>query len=255
MPIFDNKLSQHVSEISRMLADMAHFIHPDIVKRIQSKNDEEREKFEELLAGKVDARHYLSPGSACVFPGFRRPPANIPVRGNRLRYNDKLRGIVDDNWSPRHIWCYIALGARGKPNSGPNWKECTDGALELAHLFPHKDDTESLLIVRDMFSKVGDDLKPFGNFSSAGNTVLLPKGSVRPTDQSPEIKKVFFRRYIELYGEETLCDMRGFKYSAVPQWYNEMQWNEPVLPVNWRERIDNLVQYRTDRIESILSNT
>jgi hypothetical protein len=53
---------------------------------------------------------------------------------------------------------------------------------------------------------------------------------VRPTDNSTIIKSIFFKRYIELYGEQTLNGRKGFIENKVPEWYSEIKWNTPFLP-------------------------
>jgi hypothetical protein len=77
---------------------------------------------------------------------------------------------------------------------------------------------------------------------------------VRPTDNSPEIKSVFYKRYIELYGEETLSGRGGFKHDSVPDWYSEIEWNTPYFPGDWKRKIDKLLDYRKQRIVTLLQN-
>ena len=103
------------------------------------------------------------------------------------------------------------------------------------------------------FSTIQDDLYPYGNFSCACNVALLPKGTVRPTDNSKAIKAAFYKRYIDLYGESPLNGRSGFNESLVPNWYNELTWNEPLLPKGWESGIKKLLEYRTQRITDILN--
>ena len=106
---------------------------------------------------------------------------------------------------------------------------------------------------QEFFESIQPDLHPYSDFTCAGNVVLLPKGMVRPTDNSTAIKAAFYRRYIELYGEEPLIGRSGFKESRLPIWYGQLKWNEPLLPADWRENTDRLLDYRTRRITHILS--
>ena len=84
--------------------------------------------------------------------------------------------------------------------------------------------------------------------------MLLPKGTVRPTDNSTALKAIFYMRYIDLYGEETLHGRKGFIKDRVPGWYADIEWNTPLLPDGWQKNIDALLAYRKDRITSILKD-
>ena len=96
-------------------------------------------------------------------------------------------------------------------------------------------------------------LSPYSDFTCACNVILLPKGMVRPTDNSRAIKAAFYRRYIELYGEETLIGRSGFKKDRTPDWYTDLKWNQPYLPPGWRQNTEQLLTYRTNRITHIMT--
>ena len=106
---------------------------------------------------------------------------------------------------------------------------------------------------RQFFQSTRDNLRPYGEFSCACNVVLLPKGTVRPTDNSPAIKAAFYKRYIDLYGELPLGGRIGFDDALAPDWYDELAWNDPPLPDGWEVNIEKLLKYRTDRITAMLS--
>ena len=60
-------------------------------------------------------------------------------------------------------------------------------------------------------------------------------------------------RYIDLYGETPLNGRKGFIQNKVPDWYHELTWNKPILPIDWKEKIKKLLIYRTNRISEILN--
>lgn len=239
-----NRIAEFEKDICFVLAHLAHHVHPKIIARIQERNIEEYGYFKEQFADKIEVDHYLFDGSACVFPGVRR---YVRAQGKRSAYNPEDRAILDANEFPRHIWCFLE---NGKIYNGPNWRNPGLGEFELAHIFAHKE-TE-IGFETPFFSRVEEGLFPYGEFSCACNVVLLPKGTVRPTDNSKPIKAAFFRRYIDLYGETPLNGRRGFNESLVPEWYNELEWNEPVLPIEWEAKIEKLLKYRTKRITHLL---
>ena len=124
------------------------------------------------------------------------------------------------------------------------------GEFELAHVFTHKE--SEIGFEKQFFSSVDDKLKPYSDFSCACNIALLPKGTVRPTDNSKAIKAAFYKRYISLYGELPLNGRSGFNEAVVPDWYNELAWNETPLPPHWDSNIEKLLKYRTQRITGLM---
>lgn len=241
-----NRITEFERDICSVLAQLAHHVHPEIVKIIQQRNIEECDYFKNLFEGKIDVNHYLFKGSACVFPGVKR---YVSGQGKKKAYNTEYRAIIDDNTFPRHIWCFLE---NGKTYNGPNWRDSGLGEFELAHVFTHKE--SEIEFEKQFFSTISDNLYPYGDFSCACNVTLLPKGTVRPTDNSKTIKAAFYKRYVSLYGESPLNGRKGFNESLVPDWYNELQWNDPELPIGWKSNIERLLKYRTDRITGLLKN-
>jgi len=139
----------------------------------------------------------------------------------------------------------------GKPYNGPNWKISGLSEYEVAHVFTHK--LYEVEQERSFFTEFIAEISPFGNFTCACNTVLIPKGMAQPTDNLPGVKAAFYRRYIELYGESTLNGRMGFDLSKVPEWYGDLTWNEPRLSIGWEARIEDFLEYRVRRITEILS--
>ena len=239
-----NRVGEFEKDICSILAQLAYHIHPKIVQYIQQKNRQEFDYFREVFSDRIEIEDYLFHGSACVFPGVRR---YVSGRGKRSAYNEDDQAIVDDNTFPRHLWCFLVSG---KAYSSPNWRDSGLGEFELAHVFTHKE--SELEFEKPFFKEVRENLTPYGEFTCACNVALLPKGTVRPTDNSKTIKSVFFRRYVELYGEAPLNGRSGFDESLVPDWYSDLQWNEPLLPADWKLKIDDLLKYRTQRITKLL---
>jgi len=239
-----NKIKNFEKDISKILAQLCHHIHPRIIKRIQQANQNEYAYFQKIFHDIIEIDNYLFPGSVCVFPGVRR---YVSGKGSKNQYNREYRAIIDDNTFPRHLWCYLV---NNKNYNGPNWKETGLHQFELAHIFTHK--TSELDFEKQFFNSYNESLDPHGEFTCGCNIVLLPKGTVRPTDNSEVIKAVFYQRYIDLYGEEPLNGRSGFKLSKVPDWYQELKWNDPFCPPDWEEKTENLIKYRTNRITQII---
>jgi hypothetical protein len=244
----ENKIESANKDLALILGKLAYHIAPEIVAHIVAQNKKDRNYFSKLFAGRIEAEEqYLFSGSASVFPGVRRYISNH--KDVTRTYNARYRAIVDDNVFPRHIWCYLLSG---KGYSGPMYKKTGLNAFELAHIFAHKE-TE-INDEKEYFETVDKDLRPYGEFTSAANVVLLPKGTVRPTDKSTVLKAIFYKRYIDLYGEETLRGRKGFIQSRVPDWYSDIEWNAPLLPEGWEKNIDALLEYRKDKITSIMES-
>lgn len=241
----ENKIKKYEKDICSILAHLAFHIHPDIISVIQERNQDEFTYFQDLFGDRINVADYLFEGSACVFPGVRR---YVSGQGKRKVYNPEYSAIIDDNTFPRHLWCFLE---NGKTYNGPNWLTSGLGEFELAHVFTHKE--SELKFEKAFFNTVSERLNPLGDFSCACNVVLLPKGTVRPTDNSELIKAAFYMRYIELYGELPLNGRAGFKQSMAPVWYSELAWNEPPLPMGWEENINKLLNYRTQRLTGLLS--
>ena len=241
----ENKIKKYERDICVILARLAFHIHPKIINLIQERNHKEYSYFNELFKERVCIADYLFDGSACVFPGVRR---YVSGQGNRKMYNPEYSAIIDDNTFPRHLWCFLN---NGKTYNGPNWKNSGLGEFELAHVFTHKE--SELDLEKRFFNTVNASLNPYGDFSCACNVVLLPKGTVRPTDNSEAIKAAFYMRYIELYGESPLNGRSGFNKSLIPDWYSDLKWNEPVLPKDWVDNINKLLEYRTKRLTGLMN--
>ncbi len=121
------------------------------------------------------------------------------------------------------------------------WSASGLGKFELAHIFSHKQDERAL--EKEVFTEVDENMEPYGLFTSASNVVLIPKGFAKPTDQMKTIKICFYKRHLELYGNN-ITGLKGFNEKHVPAWYSEIKWLDPELPCNWKTKVDNLLKYR-----------
>ena len=240
----ENRVEEFKFEICSILAQLSYHIDPAIVEFIRARNIEEYGYFRDLFLDRIKLPNYLFDGSACVFPGVRRYVGGL---GKRRSYNHTYKAIIDDNTFPRHIWTFLA---NGKTYNGPNWQKTGLNEFELAHIFTHKE--SEIESEKEFFGSIQSDLYPYSDFTCACNVVLLPKGTVRPTDNSRAIKAAFYMRYIELYGEESLIGRSGFRKPLVPGWYSELEWNQPYLPADWRENTERLLAYRTNRVTHIM---
>lgn len=241
----ENKITQFEHEIAKILANLCYHVHPEIVSHIQDANAKDRRYFENLFDGRIELNHYFFEGSACVFPGIRR---YVSARGQKSTYSPEDKAILDDNTFPRHLWCFLVKGTAYSP---PAWKNSGLSDFELAHVYSHKPSETG--IEEQSFREFDECNPPFNNFTCAANVALLPKGTVRPTDNSILIKSVFFKRHIELYGESTLNGRSGFREENLPDWYGSLHWNVPFMPSDWKRNVELLMQYRKDRIEKIMA--
>ncbi len=234
--------------IALTLANVAHHVHPNVVHRIQELNAAEAEEWRSILPSEIDAEEYLYPGSACVFPGVHRAVGTFgkQQKAEINKYNPRNRAIIDQNRFPRPLWTYLTSG---KGFGGPVWKESGLEQFELAHIFGHKPDERSL--EAEVFENFESSVRPWGLFTCASNVVLLPKGLAKPTDQLKALRLVFFKRAIELYGEDHLPGASGLRDDAIPSWYSDLEWNEPLLPEDWEVKVDRLNEYRKKRLKKI----
>ncbi len=149
--------------------------------------------------------------------------------------------ILNDNTFPRHIWAFLCLNRAYSGGESGMWAKSGLGKFELAHVFGHKADERAL--EKEVFNEFIENIQPYGLFTSASNIVLIPKGLAKPTDQMKNIKVCFYKRHLELYGNN-MVGISNFKESVLPSWYGEIEWLEPQIPHDWKERIENLLNYR-----------
>jgi len=231
-------------ELAIMLATVSHHLHPDIVEFIKKKNKEFKNEFKSYSHPNLKIEDFLFDGSDCLFPGLRRP-VNKEKTTKKWKNNiNEIDGtIFNDNTYPRHVWSFLVLN---KSYSSHSWKESGLNSFELAHIFGHKIDETDL--EKRAFNNFNIDQNPYSLFTSASNVVLIPKGLTKPTDKLESIKLCYYKRHIQLYGEN-FYNMSGFKHDMVPEWYDDIVWPDPELPKDWKFKIQNLLEYRSRHLE------
>jgi len=228
-------------ELTIILGQICHHIHPEIVNYIAQNNLAFQKVFESICHKSCNIKSFFYANSDCVFPGFRRP-INKEKEGkwkNNVFENDGT--ILNDNTFPRHIWAYLAENKAYSGGSTGMWSSSGLAKFELAHIFSHKQDERGL--EKKVFQLFTEKIEPYGFFTSASNVVLIPKGFAKPTDHMESIKICFYKRHLDLYGNN-LIGLSNFDESLLPSWYSEIKWLEPILPEDWKDRIDNLLSYR-----------
>lgn len=83
----ENRINEFEKDICSVLAHVAFHIHPKIIEKIQKRNSEEFNYFEELFDNRINVGHYLFDGSARVFPGVKR---YVSGQGNKQAANSTL---------------------------------------------------------------------------------------------------------------------------------------------------------------------
>lgn len=237
-------LTQSVEkDLSKILGSVSHHLHPEIVKYIIESNISFKEKFHQYSPKELNINEFFYEGSDCVFPGVRRP-VNRETSGSKWKNNIYKDGtILNDNTYPRHIWSFLV---NSKPYTGSNWKVAGLNSFELAHIFGHK--TDETHLEKNSFLKFEENKNPYSLFTSASNIVLIPKGMTKPTDKIDSVKLCYYKRHIDLYGEN-FFHMSDFKKELVPEWYKDIKWINPILPKNWKQKIDLLIDYREQHLK------
>ena len=228
-------------ELTIILGKICHHIHPEIVNYITKTNLTYREEFESICHKSCNINSFFYESSDCVFPGFRRP-INKEKEGkwkNNVFENDGT--ILNDNTFPRHIWAHLSENKAYSGGARGMWASSGLAKFELAHIFGHKQDERGL--EKKVFKLFTDNEEPYGLFTSASNIVLIPKGFAKPTDNMESIKICFYKRHLDLYGNN-IIGLSSFDESLLPSWYSEIKWLEPILIDDWKDRIDNLLNYR-----------
>jgi len=249
-PTWPNLIELEQHNIAKALARVTHHMHPKVIARIREINANlaERARLEAILPECIEREAWLHPGSACVFPSVRRFVGRVKKK-QLLKYVPKEACIIDDNRFPRNLWTFLAIGEH---YSGPNWKTSGLSAFELAHIFSHKHGKQEL--EWEVFKEHDKTQMPYGLFTCASNVVLIPKGFAKPTDGLPAVRVAFFKRHIELYGEECLPGLRTLDPEAIPGWYGDLKWNEPILPPEWEENVEKLMEFRHDRLKKLFNS-
>ena len=241
---FEDNSKSVEKELAMLLGRVSHHIHPKIVKLIQSKNKELLNEFKSYCHHKLNYLDFFYDGSDCIFPGVRRPINKEKGAKWKNIINESDGTIFNDNTYPRHIWAFLTIQ---KSYSSKTWIESGLNAFELAHIFGHKKDEQEL--EKKVFKNFDNDFNPYALFTSASNIVLIPKGLAKPTDKLESIKLCFYKRHIDLYGQN-FKGIKGFKEELLPNWYSQIEWLDPILPINWEENIQKLIIYRNNHLRN-----
>ncbi len=244
-------LSKNVErELAIILGKITHHIHPDIVSYITEENISYKDRFKSICHKLCDINSFFYPGSDCVFPGFRRPINKEKTKGWKNNIYEKDGTILNDNTFPRHIWAYLSMNKAYSGGATGMWSPSGLDRFELAHIFGHKQDEREL--EENSFTEFNNNQEPYGLFTSASNVVLIPKGFAKPTDHMESIKLCFYKRHLELYGNN-IIGLNGFK-NNVPSWYKDIEWLDPVLPSDWKIKTQNLLIYREKYLKNKYAN-
>lgn len=237
---FLDRTEEVEKDMANILAKVSYHIHPSIVEMVVKDNYKFKLEFEKIAHRSLNLNDYFFDGSDCLFPGIRRSVNKEKIDTWKNKINDFDGSILNDNTFTRHLWTFLSCN---KCYSSSTWKDSGLNSFELAHIFSHK--TEELAFDNSCFHDLNANIKPYALFTSASNTVIIPKGLTKPTDKSKTIKLIFFKRYLDLYENIIqLPHLKNLKENFIPEWYNEIKWNEPFLPTDWEERINNLLDYR-----------
>jgi len=230
-------------DVAFALAKVCYHIHPKIVEKIIEDNKifkyEILKHFNDNDTKSFFEKTFFYEGSDCIFPGVRRPVNKEKSQNWKNNINVEDYTILNDNTIPRHIWSFLSMD---KPYNGNMWSKSGLAKFELAHIFGHKKDEKRL--EKKVFSFYDVTKLPFAYFTSASNVVLIPNGLMKPTDTFEIIKIAFYKRHIDLYGENAFHAEREFNNKFIPEWYSELKWQDPPLPNDWERKINNLLRYR-----------
>lgn len=237
-----NDLSSSVErELTFILARITHHIHPEIVHYVTDENIGYAERFRSICHESCNPSPFFYPDSDCVFPGFRRPINKEKTGQWKNNVYEADGTILNDNTFPRHIWAYLTMNKAYSGGTSGMWSKSGLDNFELAHVFAHKQDERHL--EREVFEGISHDIEPYGLFTSASNVVLIPKGFAKPTDHMKSIKVCFYKRHLELYGNN-IIGLGSLNEELLPAWYSDIQWLNPELPNDWLEKTKNLLSYR-----------
>lgn len=244
-PVWETPTIDEIYNIVKISTKYIKFLNPEIVKKIVEDNRENIKKWSEILIDEeVDPEIYLWNQSPCAFPGIRRHAGSKEISFFKKHTEiDKIEDAIklDDNDFPKHIWSFIFLGKKF-PKKGPE-------GYSLAHLADHKEYSNRLF---DEF-KIKDNKrskKMFGLFTAPTNTVYIPSVLLRPTDFSPEVRRVLIERAEELYGEfcNILPPWAKLKNNKEDLWKSKnFEWGEPV---GEEKDVEDFLSFRKTLIEN-----
>ena len=245
-PEWERPSSETVLKMVRMITPYIRFLHPDIVNAIVEDNEKNRASWcTKLINRGIDPNFYLWEKSSCAFPGIRRYTGSKEIAFYRKQIRqDNFEApnalCLDDNSFPKHIWSFLF---RGKvfQNFGPT-------EYSLAHLADHKDYKNRK---DEEFEIIGEaPEKLYGLYSSASNTVFMPRNLLKLTDFNSEARLLLLNKAQDLYGG--ICNILppAFRVRELPtDWkISNFEW---AAPEGAGACLDSFLAFRSNTIDSL----
>lgn len=232
-------------ELTRILIPYIRLLSPEIVSLVVEDNNKKREKWSKSFTQcGVNPDIYLWSNNPVCFPGIRRHSGSKEISAFKIAPG-QTSGVnsilIDDNSYPKEIWSFILRGDKFS-KSGP------DG-FSLAHILDHKDYHSRNPQELKGIMPTGEQHLFSGFFTSAVNTMWVPKDLLKPTDHNIKLRMLliqlidkFFSRSCKILPfnlEFNFDEIKGpwnIKYfSETPQFIGEIKYIQDFL--NYREEI------------------
>ncbi|HEX8699844.1 MAG TPA: hypothetical protein VF815_13455 [Myxococcaceae bacterium] len=250
-PVWPQPSEAEILQLARVAIPLVRYLHPDIVRAVVEDTAQHLEDWSRALSARgIDPEIYLWNGSPCVFPGVRRYAGSHEVAA--FRGHTSLEAEVptdalclDDNEYPKQLWSFVFRGARFAKH-GPE-------GYALAHLADHKQHGNRASDEFECTSPSTHTRPLFGLYTSAANTVYVPRNLIRPTDFAGPLRNLLIRRSQSLYG--SFCRLLPAEF-AIPaasseQWeLDRFTWAEPV---GTSAHLREFLVFRRDKMARILS--
>jgi hypothetical protein len=253
-PAWETPGADAILTLAHMTTPYVRFLHPDIVAAIVEDTEHHRATWSAALQQRgISPDTYLWERGACGFPGIRRYAGSSEIAIHRKRMaNDDARLIgalkTDDNTFPKHLWSFML---RGRP-----FQQFGPDDYSLAHLLDHKDDKPTLDRLNQEIAhpeQLQLTTPLYGLFTSAANTVYLPRALIRPTDFNHALRTLIQRRAQQLYG--LVCNLVphpwAIRESADSAWsLGAFTWAEPVGSLPY---LKQFLVFRHEQMARLLS--
>jgi hypothetical protein len=253
-PVWETPEADAMLMLARLATPYVRLLHPDIVAALVEDTEQHRAEWSTALEQRgVSPERYLWERGACAFPGIRRYAGSSEIAIHRKRMDhaasplsDALR--TDDNDFPKHLWSFILRGRRFQ-KTGPD-------DYSLAHLLDHKHDKPSIDRINQEIAHPDQQqlTRPlYGLYTSAANTVYLPRALLRPTDFNHALRTLIHRRARQLYG--AVCNLVPppwtIRENTDPVWSLEaFTWAEPVGSLQY---FDQFLTFRHEQLARLFS--
>jgi hypothetical protein len=253
-PAWEAPSTHAILTLARTTTLYLRFLHPDIIQAVVEDTEQHRAAWSTALQQRgISPASYLWERGACTFPGIRRYAGSSEIARHHKRLADDalpLEGALktDDNSFPKHLWSFVL---RGRP-----FQQFGPADYQLAHLLDHKDDKPALERQGQEIAHPEQqrlDTPLYGLFTSAANTVYIPKALIHPTDSTPALRTLIQRRAQHLYG--AVCNLVPppwtLRESRDPAWSLEaFAWAEPVGSLQY---LKQFLAFRHEQLARLLS--